>query len=296
MEALHDYGERLARQALAALPEGVMKEDALDSDGYSESVLPAALTVERGRATVDFTGSSPMVSGNLNPGARPRRGVLRFSPPHAAQRRRAPALSVHRVGASSPLLLAAEAPAAAAAGNVETSMRKRTVPGSSPGPPERVPAASQGTMNNLALGAGGDDPWDYYETLAGGHGASAQAPGASAQHSHMTTTLNTPSESVELHYPLRVLAYGLRSGSGGAGRHTGGEGVLRRYAFLAPATLTLLTERRSLAPWGLAGGEPGRRGRNVLNGVELPGKVSCKVAPGDVLTVETPGGGGYGHD
>ena len=299
VEALHDYGERLARQALAALPEGRFEaEDALDSDGFSSASVPlrVALTVEKGRATVDFTGSSPMVSGNLNCPAAVTAAAVFYAfrclmPPQTPAS--AGAFRPIELVLPTPSLLAAEAPAAVAAGNVETSMRVVDVVlrALAQALPERMPAASQGTMNNLALGAGGDDPWDYYETLAGGHGASAQAPGASAQHSHMTNTLNTPIESVELHYPLRVLAYGLRSGSGGAGRHTGGEGVLRRYAFLAPATLTLLTERRSLAPWGLAGGEPGRRGRNVLNGVELPGKVSCKVAPGDVLTVETPGGG-----
>jgi N-methylhydantoinase B len=241
-----------------------------------------------------------MVAGNLNcPAAVTAAGVFYafrcLMPPQSPAS--AGAFRPIELVLPTPSLLAAEAPAAVAAGNVETSMRVVDVVlrALAQALPERLPAASQGTMNNLALGAGGDDPWDYYETLAGGHGASARGPGASAQHSHMTNTLNTPIESVELHYPLRVLAYGLRSGSGGAGRHAGGEGVLRRYAFLAPATLTLLSERRSLAPWGLAGGEAGQPGRNVLNGVELPGKVTAAVDVGDVLTVETPGGGGYGE-
>jgi len=303
VEALHDYGERLARQALAALPEGRFEaEDALDSDGFSTEPIPlrVAITLEGGRATVDFTGTAPMVAGNLNcPAAVTAAGVFYafrcLMPPQTPAS--AGAFRPIDLVLPTPSLLAAEAPAAVAAGNVETSMRVVDVVlrALAQALPERMPAASQGTMNNLALGAGGDAPWDYYETLAGGHGASARYPGASAQHSHMTNTLNTPIESVELHYPLRVLAYGLRSGSGGAGRHAGGEGVLRRYAFLAPATLTLLSERRSLAPWGLAGGEAGQPGRNVLNGVALPGKVSCEVAPGDVLTIETPGGGGYGE-
>ena len=303
VEALHDYGERLARQALAALPEGRFEaEDALDDDGFSSAPIPlrVAITLEEGRATVDCTGSAPTVAGNLNcPAAVTAAGVFYafrcLMPPQTPAS--AGAFRPIELVLPTPSLLAAEAPAAVAAGNVETSMRVVDVVlrALAQALPERVPAASQGTMNNLALGAGGDNPWDYYETLAGGHGASARGPGASAQHSHMTNTLNTPIESVELHYPLRVLAYGLRSGSGGAGRHAGGEGVLRRYAFLAPATLTLLSERRSLAPWGLAGGEAGQPGRNVLNGVALPGKVSCEVAPGDVLTIETPGGGGYGE-
>lgn len=301
--ALHDYGERLARSALAALPEGRYEaEDVLDSDGFSDVPVPLklALTLQSGEAELDFTGSAAMVVGNLNcPEAVTAAAVFYafrcLMPPQTP----ATAGVFRPLGLKipKPSLLAAEAPAAVAAGNVETSMRVVDVVlrALAEAAPERIPAASQGTMNNLALGAGGAAPWDYYETLAGGQGASARGPGADAQHSHMTNTLNTPIESLEAHYPLRVLSYAVRRGSGGAGAHRGGDGVLRRYAFLAPATLTLLTERRTQAPWGLAGGEGGALGRNRLNDDVLPGKVTLPVDVGDVLTIETPGGGGYGE-
>jgi N-methylhydantoinase B len=162
--------------------------------------------------------------------------------------------------------------------------------------PERIPAASHGSMNNIAMGArnSGAD-WDYYETIGGGMGAGACGGGVDAVQTHMTNTLNTPIESLESAYPLRVTRYGVRLGSGGAGRRRGGDGIVREFEFLAAAQVTLLTERRRHAPWGLAGGSPGAAGDNHLNGVSLPGKASFTVKAGDRVTIATPGGGGWGQ-
>ena len=161
--------------------------------------------------------------------------------------------------------------------------------------PELIPAASQGSMNNVAMGGrGAGAHWDYYETIAGGMGAHSAGRGLSGVQSHMTNTLNTPVESLEMHYPLRVRRYALRTHSGGEGQFVGGEGVIREFEFLSPTQFTLLTERRSLSPWGLAGGGNAQPGRNLFNGQTLAGKISMSAAAGDVLTIETPGGGGWG--
>ena len=146
-------------------------------------------------------------------------------------------------------------------------------------------------MNNVTFGGTG---WPFYETLGGGQGASARGPGPSAVHVGMSNTRNTPIESLELAYPLRIDEYGVRRGSGGAGRHRGGDGVIRRYRVLAPCTLVLLTERRRRAPQGAHGGRPGAVGRNTLNGEPLPAKCRRELVAGDVVTIETPGGGGWG--
>jgi N-methylhydantoinase B len=155
-------------------------------------------------------------------------------------------------------------------------------------------------MNNLAMGARNvpgirNANWDYYETIGGGMGAGPGADGASAVQTHMTNTLNTPIEVMEMHYPLRVTRYQIRRGSGGHGRHVGGDGLLREFLFLAPAQITVLSERRCIAPWGLAGGAPGALGENRLNGSLMPGKFSAEVAAGDCLMLSTPGGGGWGR-
>jgi N-methylhydantoinase B len=198
-------------------------------------------------------------------------------------------------------------PRAVAAGNVETSQRIVDVvlgalSSARGGLPERIPAASAGTMNNVSIGsAGRGRPFAYYETVGGGAGAGPSTDGLSAVHTHMTNTMNTPVEALEIAYPLRVIEYAVRHGSGGSGRYTGGDGIRRTWEFLAPATVSLLTERRRRSPWGLAGGGPGQPGRNLLRRpdaigeeVELPSKGQVKVDAGDRLTLETPGGGGYG--
>jgi N-methylhydantoinase B len=188
-------------------------------------------------------------------------------------------------------------PAAVAAGNVETSQRIADVllGALAQAAPGRVPAASQGTMNNILIG---NESFAYYETVAGGQGGRPSKPGMSGIQSGMTNTLNTPIEALEVHYPLRVRRYTLRRGSGGTGVHPGGEGIEREIEFLEPATLSLMGERRRHQPWGLAGGGPGACGEDWLvrdgEPLRLPGKVTLEVAPGDRLLVLTPGGGGWG--
>jgi N-methylhydantoinase B len=198
-------------------------------------------------------------------------------------------------------------PAPVAGGNVETSQRIVDVllGGLSQACLERIPAASQGTMNNLTIGglqtgeAQGAGSFTYYETIGGGMGARPGADGPSAIHSHMTNTLNTPVEALEYTYPMRVLKYAVRQGSGGRGRHRGGNGIVRDLQMLVPVQATLLSERRKLPPYGLAGGESGQCGENILirDGEEfpLPSKGTFELRPGDVLSIRTPGGGGWGN-
>jgi len=189
-------------------------------------------------------------------------------------------------------------PAAVAGGNVETSQRIVDVllRALARAAPDRVPAASAGSMNNLALGGAG---FAYYETLAGGAGAGPHGPGLSAVHTHMTNTMNTPVEALEAYYPLRVRRYAVRRGSGGRGRHRGGDGVVREIELLAPTEVTLLAERRRVPPYGLAGGGPGATGRDwvVRDGRarRIAGKATFAAEPGDRLRIETPGGGGFGR-
>lgn len=193
-------------------------------------------------------------------------------------------------------LVNAVRPAAVAAGNVETSTRITDVVlgALAQAIPERIPAASHGSMNNIAMGAMGDKPWDYYETIGGGMGASYLGDGQHVVQTHMTNTLNTPIESLEMHYPLRVNRYSVRTSSGGEGKYLGGDGLVREFEFLEDTMVTLLTERRNHAPWGLAGGELGCKGENKLNSRPVQPKCTLSLTVGDVLTVATPGGGGWG--
>lgn len=305
---LDAYAERVARDALAALPTGVWSaEDLLDDDGQGNNDLRIAVTVtvsapEAGEPfiDVDFAGTAPQVTGNLNcPLAVAAAGVLYVFRCLMPAEVPACAGSFRPVTIRAPAgcLLNAARPAAVAAGNVETSMRVVDVllRALAPALPERVPAAAQGTMNNVAMGARGARDWDYYETLAGGLGAHAHGAGPSALHAHMTNTLNTPIESLEAHYPLRVERYALRRGSGGDGLYRGGDGVERSYRFLADTELTLLADRRRHAPWGLAGGGSGALGADDLDGVPIAGKSMHRVRAGSLLTVRTPGGGGWGR-
>ena len=188
-------------------------------------------------------------------------------------------------------LVNARPPAAVAAGNVETSSRIADVVFLALGEAIDVPAQGQGTMNNLTLG---NDRFTYYETIGGGQGACPDADGPSAVHVAMSNTLSTPTEALELAYPIRVERNALRLGSGGAGRHRGGDGVVRELRVLEPCRLSIVSERRRHAPQGRNGGDPGAPGRNLLNGEELAPKITRALAPGDVVRIETPGGGGYG--
>lgn len=304
LQELNDYAERLGRTALGAIPDGSYRfSDWLDDDGLGNSDLAIAATVRvaGGSIEVDFSGTAAQTAGNVNcPLSVAAAGVYYvfrcLMPTHT------PACA----GAFRPIalfaprgcLLNAERPAAVAAGNVETSSRVVDVicGALAQALPERIPAASHGTMNNLAMGARSESSrWDYYETMGGGMGAGAEGGGLSALQTHMTNTLNTPIEVLEMNYPLRLRRYALRTGSGGTGRRPGGDGLVREFEFLAPAQVTLLTERRRHAPWGLVGGGPGALGENRLNGELLPGKASLAVKTGDRLSVATPGGGGWGR-
>lgn len=305
--ALNDYAERLAETALRRIPDGHYSfKDVMDDDGSGQCNIPiqVVLKVQAGKVAVDFRGSAAQVGGNINCPLSVAAAAVYY-----AFRCLMPATtpacmgSFRRIQLSAPLgsLVNAQRPAAVAAGNVETSTRiVDVVLGAlAQALPDEIPAASHGSMNNLAMGArqqpdGTGQAWDYYETIGGGMGAGAQQPGLSAVQTHMTNTLNTPIEVLEMNYPLRIQRYAIRRHSGGAGKHAGGDGIVREYEFLAPAQATLLTERRGQSPWGLAGGADGQVGVNQLNGKTLAAKQSLSLRKGDRLRVETPGGGGWG--
>ncbi len=301
INAINDYGDRLARSRLATIPVGEYEfTDVLDDDGCGNSdlAITVKLVVSADGIDVDFAGTSAQVKGNVNcplsVAAAAVYYVFRCLLPDQTPACAGTFSSINLL-APEGCLVNARRPAAVAAGNVETSMRIVDVVLGALAQvlPDIIPAAAQGTMNNIAMGSRLAQ-WDYYETIAGGMGASAGRPGLSAVQSHMTNTLNTPIESLEMHYPLRLRRYALRKGSGGAGRQVGGDGLIREFEFLAPTEVTLLTERRIHPPWGLAGGSSGRCGENRLNGRLLTGKCYFHVVPGDRLAISTPGGGGWG--
>jgi N-methylhydantoinase B len=304
LTAVNDYGARLAQQALARIPDGNYRfEDVMDDDGQGRHDIRIAVTlcVRNGVIDVDFDGTAAQVDGNINcPLSVAAAAVLYVFRCLMPAQTPACAGSFRNIHLQAPAgcLLNARRPAAVAAGNVETSSRivDAVMGALAQALPDSIPAASQGTMNNLAMGARSNDfCWDYYETLAGGAGAGPVHAGLSAVQTHMTNTLNTPIEVVEMNFPLRVIRYQVRYGSGGAGRQRGGDGLVREFEFLAPATVTLLTERRRHAPWGLNGGAPGARGANRSGTRVLPGKLTLEVAAGETLVLETPGGGGWGE-
>ena len=300
-EGVLDYGEQRMRAALAKLPTGVFEFSDVMELGKFDIAIRVKISIQDGELIADFAGTDPQVNGNINAVEAVTLSCLYYAVRVATD----PTIPANG-GCYRPLQLLAPAgsivnansPAAVAAGNVETSQRIADVllGALAQAAPERVPAASQGTMNNILVG---NDSFAYYETVAGGQGGRPGAPGQSGIHTGMTNTRNTPIESLENHYPLRVTRYTLRRGSGGAGRFPGGEGVEREIEFLAPAVLSLMGERRRYGPWGLAGGEPGSPGEDWLTrrkgGTErLPGKVTTSVEAGDRLLVWTPGGGGWG--
>lgn len=303
VRALNDYGRRLAEHTLSSIPDGTYHfTDYMDDDGYGHTDIPiqCELRVKASSVILDFNGTAKQVAGNINCPMSVAAAAVYYAfrclmPPQT------PAcygtFSAITVQVPKGCLLNADRPAAVASGNVETSTRVVDVVLGALAQvlPERIPAASQGSMNNIAMGARGTQSWDYYETLAGGTGASASGPGLSARHSHMTNTLNTPVESLEMHYPLVIDRYAIRGGSGGKGRFKGGDGLVRAYRFLHDTEVTLLTERRSYRPWGLMGGQSGLAGLNTLNGQALAGKCQFSVQAGDILSIQTPGGGGWGE-
>ena len=297
-DALLDYTESRARAAIGALgARRGQARDALEGDGVSadDIAVVVAVDVHDGRLRFDFTGTSPQVRGNVNcPLAVTRAAavfVLRTLLDDDVPTNDGIARAVEIV-APAGSAVHAQWPAAVAAGNVEMSQRIADTMFAALGDAGLdVPACGQGTMNNITFGGPG---WTFYETLGGGQGASRRGPGPDAVHVGMSNTRNTPIESLEWAYPIRVDAYRVRHGSGGAGTHRGGDGVVRRYRVLERCTLTLLTERRRRGPPGARGGAAGAAGRNMLNGRELPAKCRVELAPGDVVEIQTPGGGAWG--
>lgn len=306
--ALQDYAERAIRSLLAELPDGeVAAVDALDDDGLGtvDIAIRLALRIEGDTATFDFTSSAPQVAGSLNAVA----AITLSAVTYALRLAVAEDVPVN-AGTFRPIRLIAPQgtvvnalpPAAVAGGNVETSQRIVDVALAALARllPERIPAASQGTMNNVTFGSiGPGHEYAYYETLGGGSGAGPGWHGTSGVQVHMTNTLNTPVEAIERGAPVRIARYTLRHGSGGAGRFWGGDGLVREYEFLEPVEVSVLSERRTRAPYGLAGGEPGATGENDLrlpDGSEerLPGKFRRTLPAGAHLTIATPGGGGWG--
>jgi N-methylhydantoinase B len=293
-DAVLDYAERRARACIRALGEGERTaEDVLESaDG--DLLLRVRATVSRDRLTLDFSGSAGRHAGNLNCPLAVTRSACLFAvrvltdpdiPPSAGAYRPIEIVAPEGSILNAVAPRAADAPAVAA-GNVETSSRVADLVLAAFGQ-----AQGQGTMNNLTLG---DRSFAYYETLGGGQGACADADGPSGVHVAMSNTLNTPVEALEREFPLRVVEYALRRGSGGAGRHRGGDGVVREIEALREMSFSLIAERRRHAPAGAAGGEDGRRGRDLLEGRPIPGKLSGVLHAGGRLRIETPGGGGYG--
>jgi len=308
MQHLQDYSEQIMRRAIRDIPDGEYSfADCLDDDGVVRKPvrIRAAVRVRGTSAEVDFSGSDPQVRGNVNANFAITlsatmyvfRSIIRGDVPYNSG-----LLRPIRLLAPEGSVVNARPPAAVAGGNVETSQRitdvllgvlAKAIPG-------RVPAASSGTMNNITFG--GTHPstgksFAYYETIGGGMGASPERDGLSGVHTHMTNTRNTPVEALEHYLPVRIRRYSLRPDSGGKGKFRGGDGIEREFAFLAPAQVNILSERRRFAPYGLAGGAPGKMGKNILvrNGrkINLGGKASFRVKAGDRVIVRTPGGGGY---
>ncbi|PSP63446.1 5-oxoprolinase [Halobacteriales archaeon QH_8_67_36] len=299
-DAVRAYSRERVESELAAFPDGTYTAaDRLEGDGVTDADIPieVAVTVADRSLSVDFSGTAPQVAGNVNAPLSVAKSAVYFAvrsvtdpdvPPNAG------CYDPIEVHAPAGTLLNPDPPAAVVGGNVETSQRVADVVfrALSEAVPERVPAAGQGTMNNLVVGGAG---FSYYETIGGGMGASADADGPSGVQVGMTNTLNTPVEALEIAYPLRVEAYSLRDDSGGAGRQSGGDGLVRELTVETDATVSLLTERRRHAPWGLAGGADGTRGVNAIDGEAVPAKVTREVEAGTTVRVETPGGGGYGE-
>ena len=310
-EELLNYSERLIRAELRRLPSGKFEaEDWLDDDGVSDTPVRIAVKVAvdaaAGAIAIDFAGTSEQVAGSVN-AVRAITLSACFYVLRCLLGEDAPATE----GILRPLTLSApegsvvnaKPPAAVAGGNVETSQRivDTLLRALAKAAPERVPAASAGTMSNLTIGgvdARTGAVFTYYETSAGGMGASAAGDGPSGVQTHMTNSLNTPVEALEFAYPLRMLRYGYRRGSGGAGMHRGGDGLVKELEILCNAEVTLLAERRRFRPYGLDGGDSGAAGRALVTEGnvkrELPGKCSARMKAGTVLRLETPGGGGWG--
>jgi len=309
MKHLQDYTELITRQLLSRIPDGVYQfSDVLDDDGLSEDSIPiqVKIIINGDQAIVDFSGSSRQVEGSLNAVYAITlsavyyvfRSLINLDVPNNAG-----CLAPIKVLAPKGTVVNASPPAAVAGGNVETSQRiVDTLLGAlAKAVPNLVPAASQGSMNNVTIGGIFSEtgkPFTYYETIAGGGGARPDGDGLSGRHSHMTNTMNTPAEALEYAYPIRILRYSIRRGSGGAGKYQGGDGVRRDIQILSDVQVHIISERRKFAPYGLMGGQPGLCGENaIIRGdqeIIIPGKGSFQLYEGDIISIRTPGGGGYG--
>jgi N-methylhydantoinase B/oxoprolinase/acetone carboxylase alpha subunit len=307
---IQDYTEKILRETILTIPDGVYSfSDFMDNDGITNTPVKIAvqISVRGDEAILDFSASSTQVEGGVNANF-----AVTCSSVLYVFRCLVEEDIPFNTGLMRPIKIIAPAgsvvnaqhPSATAGGNVETSQRivdvilgalSKAIPG-------RIPAASSGTMNNVAFG--GYDPvkesrFTYYETIGGGMGASPCRDGLSGVHTHMTNSLNTPMEALEIYLPIRIKKYALRKGSGGKGMRKGGEGIIREYEFFVPTQVSILSERRNFAPYGILGGEDGKKGKNILidsRGKKkvLGSKANLKVRPGDILRIETPGGGGYG--
>jgi N-methylhydantoinase B len=339
--ALMDYAERMTRAAIASVPDGAYEfEDFLDDDGITDEPVPirVRVTIDGDSIHCDFTGSSPERPSSVNAVAAVTTSAVYYVVRCLLETMPGGDTVPANDGCFRPVSLtlpecsvvASCPPRAVAAGNVETSQRITDVVlgALAKALPDVIPAASCGSMNNVAIGGWDtqrDRAFAYYETVGGGAGASPTHDGLDAVHTHMTNTMNTPAEALEMTYPFRLLEYSIRRGSGGKGHHPGGDGIVRTWQFLSPASVTLLTDRRSIPPWGLNGGNPGTPGRNLLHHaesdpssarparpggpvgepvegsyerselIELPSKTNTTVPPGDRLTIETPGAGAWGR-
>jgi N-methylhydantoinase B len=310
-DAILDYAERRMRRRIAELPPGTyLAEDCLDDDGSSDEPVLVKLKVDvtPDRLVLDFTGSSPQRRGNINAVAPMTHSASFFAIKvltDATIPANAGILRPVEIRIPAGSFLDAQPPAAVCAGNTETTQRvaDTVLKAFAQLAPDRIPAASQGTMN--LIGVGGIDPrngrpYTYIETIAGGQGGRPGGDGMDGVQCNMTNTMNTPVEALEIAYPLRVERYELRVGSGGKGRHRGGHGVVRSLRVVGhEARVSLQSDRRRFAPYGLGGGEDGARGRNSVSDREgkstgVPGKVSLSLQSGEIVTVETPGGGGWG--
>jgi N-methylhydantoinase B len=294
MDELHAYSERIVRGAIRELPDGRFEAADVLEAPEGDLEIRVAVTVRGDAIEIDFTGSVPQHGGNLNCPLAVTRSACYFvvrcltDPDVPASGGAFAPVTVHAPAES---LMNAARPAAVAAGNVETSGRIVDCLFRAFGQAVPVPAQGQGTMNNLTFG---NDRFTYYETIGGGQGGCPGAPGPSGVHVTMSNTLTTPAEALELAYPLRVERHELRLGSGGAGRHGGGDGVIRELRILEACRFSVISERRRHAPQGERGGAPGLPGRNMVNGEEIPAKATLDLEPGDVVRIETPGGGGFG--
>ncbi len=307
---IQDYTEKILRRTILGIPDGKYEfTDYMDDDGISEKPVPirVKITISRDKAVIDFSRSSRQVKGGINANSAVTYSAVLYVFRSLVEEDipfNTGLLRSLKIIAPKGTVINAEYPSATAGGNVETSQRIVDVllGALHQAVPLKIPAASSGTMNNVTFG--GFDPkrkagFAYYETIGGGMGAGFEYHGLSGVHTHMTNSLNTPIEAMENYLPLYIQKYSLRPSSGGKGRYKGGDGIIREYKFSVPTQISIISERRKVSPYGLQGGGSGKKGINMLirsdgKKVKLGSKVNLKAKPGEVLHIETPGGGGYG--